>query len=127
MTVFKTHSSHWGAFSARYENGKLEIRPHPDDPHPSPLLGNLPAIADSPSRIRRPAIRRGWLEGAPGNARDRGADEYVQVSWPQALDLVAKELRRVYGGVAHRRFSAGPMDGLVQAGSIMRKVRFIAS
>jgi biotin/methionine sulfoxide reductase len=97
MTVFNTHSSHWGAFSARYENGKLEIRPHPDDPHPSPLLGNLPAIADSPSRIRRPAIRRGWLEGAPGNARDRGADEYVQVSWPQALDLVAKELRRVYG------------------------------
>lgn len=97
MTVFKTHSSHWGAFSGRYEDGKLEIRPHPADPHPSPLLGNLPAIANSPVRIRRPAVRRGWLEGAPGNAQDRGEDDYVEVSWPQALDLVAKELRRVYG------------------------------
>lgn len=97
MNVFKTHSSHWGAFSGRYEDGKLEIHPHPDDPHPSPLLGNLPAIADSPVRIRRPAVRRGWLEGAPGNAHSRGADDYVEVSWSQALDLVANELRRVYG------------------------------
>lgn len=96
MNVFKTHSSHWGAFTGRYENGKLEIRPHPADPHPSPLLGNLPAIAHSPVRIRRPAVRRGWLEGAPGNAQKRGADDYVEVSWTQALDLVAKELRRVY-------------------------------
>lgn len=96
MNLFKTHSSHWGAFSGLYQNGKLEIRPHPDDPHPSPLLGNLPAIADSPMRIRRPAIRRGWLDGTIGNAQSRGADDYVEVSWPQALDLVAKELRRVY-------------------------------
>jgi len=97
MNAFKTHSSHWGAFSGRYENGNLEIRSHSDDPHPSPLLGNLPAIADSPMRIRRPAVRRGWLDGTPGNAQSRGADDYVEVSWPQALDLVAKELRRVYG------------------------------
>jgi biotin/methionine sulfoxide reductase len=98
MNSFQTHSSHWGAFSGRYEDGKLEIRPHPDDPSPSPLLGNLPAIADSPVRIRRPAVRRGWLEGTRGNAKNRGADDYVEVSWPHALDLVANELRRVYGG-----------------------------
>ncbi len=97
MTKFKPHSSHWGAFSGRYKDGQLEIRPHPDDPNPSPLLGNLPAIADSPVRIRRPAVRRGWLEGTPGNAENRGADTFVEVSWPQALDLVAKELQRVYG------------------------------
>jgi biotin/methionine sulfoxide reductase len=97
MTKFKTHSSHWGAFSGRYKDGQLEIRPHPDDPNPSPLLGNLPAIADSAVRIRRPAVRRGWLEGIPGNAENRGADTFVEVSWPQALDLVAKELQRVYG------------------------------
>jgi hypothetical protein len=47
MNTFKTHSSHWGAFSGRYENGWLEVRPHPGDPHPSPLLGNLPAVANS--------------------------------------------------------------------------------
>ncbi len=97
MSTFQTHSSHWGAFSGRYEDGKLEIRPHPGDPDPSPLLGNLPAIAHSSARIRRPAVRRGWLERTPGNAQARGADDYVEVGWPEALDLVATELRRVYG------------------------------
>lgn len=96
MNSFKPHSSHWGAFSGRYENGTLEIRPHPGDPHPSPLLGNIPAIADSPARVRRPAIRRGWLEGLPCHANKRGADDYVEVSWSEALDLVANELQRVY-------------------------------
>lgn len=96
MNSFKPHSSHWGAFSGRYQNGQLEIRPHPDDPHPSPLLGNLSAVANSPVRIKRPAIRRGWLEGQPDHALKRGADEYVEVSWQQASELVAKELQRVY-------------------------------
>lgn len=96
MDNYRTHSSHWGAFSGSYRNGKLDIRPHPGDPHPSPLLGNLPAIADSSARIRRPAIRRGWLEGKPDSARMRGADDYEEVSWQQATDIVAKELQRVY-------------------------------
>ncbi|MBY5637560.1 molybdopterin-dependent oxidoreductase [Rhizobium leguminosarum] len=96
MDSFKPHSSHWGAFYGRHQGEALEIRPHPNDPHPSPLLGNLPAIAHSPSRIRRPAVRRGWLEGKPDNAGKRGSDGYVEVSWPEALDLVANELRRVH-------------------------------
>ena len=107
MNTFKPHSSHWGAFSGRYQDGKLEILPHPGDPHPSPLLGNLPAIADSPVRIRRPAVRRGWLEGAAGNAQNRGADDYVEVSWPTAVDLVATELRRVYGDFGPRAVFGG--------------------
>ncbi len=96
MNAFKPHSSHWGASSGRCENGRLEIRPHPDDPHPSPLLSNLSAVADSPVRIRRPAIRRGWLEGRQDHAQKRGADEFVEVSWSEASDIVARELDRVY-------------------------------
>src|ERR1700712_2906931 len=97
MNTFQTHSSHWGAFSGRFKDDRLEIQPHPTDPHPSPLLGNLPAVAHSPMRIRRPAVRRGWLEGRKDNAQDRGTDDYVEVSWTQAIDLVATELQRVYG------------------------------
>jgi len=96
LTAFKPHSSHWGAFSGRYEDGKLEILPHPGDPDPSPLLNNIPAIADSPVRVRRPAIRRGWLEGKADHASQRGVDDYVEVSWEVALDHVASELKRVY-------------------------------
>jgi biotin/methionine sulfoxide reductase len=95
MTPFKPHSSHWGAFSGRLRDGTLEIRPHPGDPHPSPLLGNLPASADSPMRIRRPAVRRGWLEGRSGHGA-RGAEDFVEMDWDEALALVARELARVY-------------------------------
>ncbi len=38
-------------------------------------------------------VRKGWLEQGP-DAR-RGADEYIAISWAQALDLAAKELQRV--------------------------------
>lgn len=90
------HSSHWGAFRARMEDGRLRITPHPADPDPSPLLRNLPAAVSHPVRIARPAFRRGWLERGPGPDDRRGRDEYVEMDWPEALDRVAWELRRVY-------------------------------
>jgi biotin/methionine sulfoxide reductase len=90
------HSAHWGAFSVRRRDGAIEIVPHPGDPAPSPLLGNLAASLTHRARIARPAVRRGWLERGPGTDRGRGRDDFVAVSWEKALDLVAGELRRVY-------------------------------
>ncbi|EOD66585.1 hypothetical protein, partial [Amycolatopsis vancoresmycina] len=38
----KPSTSHWGAFSAEVDaDGRLRVEPHPADPAPSPLLGNL--------------------------------------------------------------------------------------
>lgn len=96
MDLFKPHSSHWGAFSGRINDGRLEVRPHDKDPYPSPLLGNLSAVADSPARIQRPAVRRGWLEQDRTHTQRRGGDEFVEVSWETAEALVAAELRRIY-------------------------------
>ena len=90
------HSSQWGAFTVRVADRDLAILPHPDDPDPSPLLGNLPAAVRHRARIARPAIRRGWLERGPGPDDRRGRDEFVAVSWPEALDRLAEELRRIY-------------------------------
>lgn len=90
------HSSHWGAFSVLVRDGGVEIVPHPRDPNPSPLLGNIPAAVSHRARIARPMVRRGWLEGGPCPDRGRGRDAFVPVEWPRALDLVAAELRRVY-------------------------------
>jgi biotin/methionine sulfoxide reductase len=107
QTRIVPHSSHWGAFSARLRDGTVEIVPHPHDPHPSPLLGNIPASVSHRARIARPMIRRGWLERGPGPDRQRGRDEFVPVDWPPALDLAAVELQRVYRASGARAVFGG--------------------
>jgi biotin/methionine sulfoxide reductase len=90
------HSSHWGAFSVLLREEGIEVMPHPRDPDPSTLLGNMPASVSHPARAARPVVRRRWLERGPGPDQRRGHDEFVPISWSRALDLVAAELRRVY-------------------------------
>ncbi|HEY3867908.1 MAG TPA: molybdopterin-dependent oxidoreductase [Actinocrinis sp.] len=97
-------TSHWGAYRVRRDaGGDITVLPHPADPAPSPLLGNVAGALRHETRVRRPAVRRGWLEGGPGPSRRRGAEPFVEVSWDEALDLLAAELARVrtqHGGEA---------------------------
>ena len=90
-----THSSHWGAFTASDSGDELQITPFPGDPDPSPLLENLADTLRHPARVTQPMVRKGWLENGPGPDARRGADEYIAISWEQALDLAASELKRV--------------------------------
>jgi biotin/methionine sulfoxide reductase len=88
--------SHWGAYLAEItENEVVGVVPHPLDPDPSPLLGNIPGSTTSPARIARPAVRKSWLENGPGSTDKRGVDPFVEVEWDRALDLLAMELDRV--------------------------------
>jgi biotin/methionine sulfoxide reductase len=101
------HSAHWGAFRVLLRDGDVEIVPHPSDPDPSPLLGNIPAAVAHRARIARPMARRGWLKHGPGSGPGRGSDEFVALSWSQALDLAAAELRRVYATYGPRGVYGG--------------------
>lgn len=92
---YAPHSAHWGAFFAAFDGQTVKTRPHPDDPDPSPLIENFANALRHPARVAAPMVRRGWLERGPGPDRSRGDDAYVQVSWDEALDLVARELARV--------------------------------
>ena len=75
-----TSLTHWGAFQAHVQAGDIaEVSPLPGDIDPSPLLGNLAGSVRHSSRVRAPAIRRGWLEDGPGPSDRRGADEFVAV------------------------------------------------
>lgn len=89
------HSAHWGVFSARWQDGELTVRPHPDDPDPNPLIGNFTNALRHPVRVTTPMVRRGWLEDGPGPDSRRGADTYVPMPWAEVLDRIAAELRRV--------------------------------
>ena len=90
------HMSHWGAFSVTVDGDSIvAVDGHPDDPAPSPLLANFVDGIRNEARVTRPAVRRGWLERGPGPDATRGADAFVEVDWPEALDLVARELQRV--------------------------------
>jgi biotin/methionine sulfoxide reductase len=90
------HLAHWGAFTVTADGADLiGVEGHRDDPSPSPLLDNFLDGIRSEARVARPAVRRGWLEHGPGPDGRRGADEFVEVEWAEALDLVAGELQRV--------------------------------
>jgi biotin/methionine sulfoxide reductase len=94
--VTRPTTSHWGAYSVRAgPDGQIAVTAHPDDPAPSPLLGNIPGALRHPTRVARPAVRRGWLEHGPGPSDQRGREPFCEISWDQALDLVAAELARV--------------------------------
>src|SRR5437773_78732 len=101
------HASHWGAFEAEVSDGTVvAIHPYRHDPDPSPLLGNIVGSLRHPARIVQPMIRAGWLDRGPGADTRRGAEPFVPVSWTTAVDLLARELRRVYG-----RYGGGAVYG----------------
>lgn len=97
QTEMVPHTSHWGAFEAAVRDDKVvEIIPSPADQAPAQFLSSTRDALYSPLRVTRPAVRRGWLErGHRVGGAGRGQEEFVEVPWEVAFDLVADELRRV--------------------------------
>lgn len=93
-------SLHWGAYRPQVVDGELRaLVPVEWDSDPSPIGDSVADALTSPTRIRRPAVRRGFLEGQlegqGGSPELRGQEPFVEVSWDVALELVAKQLKRV--------------------------------
>ncbi|HXQ52358.1 MAG TPA: molybdopterin-dependent oxidoreductase [Stellaceae bacterium] len=94
--TFARNHSHYGAFTAIVEDGRVVgVRPFEHDPDPSQLIEAIPDAVHSPTRIAQPMVREGWLRHGPGSGAGRGSEDFVPVSWDKALDLVAGELARV--------------------------------
>jgi biotin/methionine sulfoxide reductase len=85
-------------------NRVVSVRPFHKDPQPSRLIHAMPSAVHAACRIPQPMVRQGWLEhGVGSNRAGRGVEPFVAVSWDEALDLVAAELRRIkdaYGNEA---------------------------
>lgn len=91
------NANRWGITRATVENGRIvSLSPIAEDAAPSPLLDRLAALPFNPQRIRRPAVRRGYLTAGSASREGRGADDFVEVDWDTALTLAAKALRETY-------------------------------
>ena len=90
-------SSHWGVGVVETDGTRITaIKPYPKDPAPSRINDNIPDSLSGRARVRRPAVRASWLDHGPGPAAGkRGQEPFVEVSWEQALDLIAGEVNRV--------------------------------
>ena len=91
-------SSHWGAFRVKTEGDRIiGVEPFEEDPNPSSISQWLPEAIHHRSRVTKPSFRRGWLKGHGANRsqQKRGAEDFVELPWDEALDIVAEELKRV--------------------------------
>ena len=102
-------STHWGVYDVTVERGEvIRVEPFDKDPDPSPIGQSLCGTVTGPTRVRRPAVRRSYLEKGPGAATHlRGAEPFVEVSWDEALALVASDLKRVISKFGNASIFAG--------------------
>lgn len=100
--------SHWGIYQFDEQHTERLV-PWRGDPAPSPIGRYQWQASASPLRVKRPAVRKGWLENGPGPANGRrGSDEFVEIEWPQVLDLIADEITRVISEYGNEAIYAAP-------------------
>ncbi len=108
-------ASHFGAFYAHVRDEKIVdiTSQHDSDSNPTVMVKSLADRNSSNSRVKYPVVRKSYLEGE-GRGDLRGREEFVRVSWDEALELVAKAIKKAqkrggnealynasYGGWAH--------------------------
>ena len=77
------------------------------DPNPSPLGRALVDGIQHDERIKRPAIRKGWLKNPDRAKAKRGCEPFIEVPWDEALELAAGELDRVRTDYGNKSIFAG--------------------
>ena len=63
MKKIKFTSAHWGTYEVSKGVGnKFKLLPFKEDKNPSEIGRGMESALESNSRIRKPSIRKGWLE-----------------------------------------------------------------
>src|SRR5579872_2521759 len=87
----------------------------------SPMALNWHHRTYAPDRILYPMVRADWKPGAGGNRATRGVPRYRRVSWDEALDLVAQELKRVKTRYGNEGIFGGMIGGWSTTGLLNTK------
>lgn len=99
-------ATQWGVYDVDVQDGRIvAVHGIAADPEPAAIGQNLTDAIQHPLRIDQPYVRKGWL-----HERDRfrrGDDEFVPVSWVEATQLAAAEIRRVIDEHGNKSIFAG--------------------
>ncbi|PIF04009.1 MAG: biotin sulfoxide reductase [Arcobacter sp.] len=93
-------ASHFGPFYAHVRDGKIvDITAQDSDANPTLMTKALADRNSTNSRVKFPAVRKSYLEALRNGSDDvkpelRGKEEFVRVSWDEALDLVEKGIKK---------------------------------
>ena len=114
-------SFHWGSYYAETQDDNLvALKPYELDRDPSSIANGLINSINDKLRIKFPHVRRGYLREirrelsnpttslASKRVRNkRGSDPFVQITWDEAIEIVAFELNRVKKKYKNKAFFAG--------------------
>ncbi|WP_104697673.1 MULTISPECIES: molybdopterin-dependent oxidoreductase [unclassified Helicobacter] len=90
------HATHFGPFYAKVEDGIFkDIEAQKHDFNPSVTIKALIDQTYSDTRVKYPCVRKSYLENKENHKSLRGREEFVRVSWEEALDLIAKKLKEI--------------------------------
>ena len=92
-------AAHWGALKLKIKDGRVVESKNAFEKYMlNPLQAYTADLIDGKmtNRIKSPMVRKSYLEKRTNYRELRGADEWVEISYEKAIDLVSNELRRVW-------------------------------
>ena len=119
--IKKPTSAHWGSYYAEVNNNKLiAMHPYEKDKNPSSIANGIIDAIDDELRIKVPHIRKGYLKEIRKEKLDsknyitgkrsrekRGSDKFVPITWEEAFEITAFELKRIKSDHGNKAFFAG--------------------
>ena len=109
LVDMKFTAAHWGTYKVSKDKGKgFKLLPFVKDRDPSEIGRGIESALTSGSRIHKPAFRRGWLEQNDQKKNvKRGEDQFIEVSWEDAFELVSNDIKRVISNHGNESIYAG--------------------
>ena len=92
---YKT-ATQWGVYEVEVEQERItSVHTVAEDQDPAGIRHTLVDGIQHELRVKRPAIRKGWLQDPDRDRARRGSDEFIDVPWDEALEIAAREIGRV--------------------------------
>lgn len=101
-------AAHWGPMLVETDGENvISSRGALDTPFANSLQTAVREQVHSKTRVRYPMVRKGYLASPQQPQGVRGQDEFVRVSWEQALDLIDAQHRRIRESYGPQSIFAG--------------------